>query len=416
MKHEPALRYALWKAYKKKCVYTDNIIENLDDLYIDHIIPISSSEEEVQRKIILYNLDPNFDVKKSIENLVPCLRFPNRRKGDKPFIERLELLYLEYANGHKVKVEQEKTRLLSSFEKNLKTTLEAHQRELLPPIKDASFKKYQKTIIDERLHSTYSYVNSDSEVMINAFIPSIYDEIGSCIIQFFNAESGIAELYHDQILKLISKLDTGGIEAVLPERKISNDSFFFVSLGTTHFYPSENAFMQLRTCLEHFLIEYKTFYEKFLAYLEIDEFKITEDKHYCILRRAYRSEWKKLMEYSWAHDLDKGNGPEYCFNRNRAQIICLDKEHGNIKFWLVPTHVSEINFRSFMYPDDDMEILWRLPSADDRHRIESGGVWTAKRTLEWINEILATREAVAIQDNRYINPIFKSFKKRWFWS
>ncbi len=82
------LRYAIWLAYEKKDVYSGRLIENFDDLEIDHIIPRSIDIDILKEKIIRYGLGGEFDVH-SIENLVPTFKVHNRQKGEMVFIPKI---------------------------------------------------------------------------------------------------------------------------------------------------------------------------------------------------------------------------------------------------------------------------------------------------------------------------------------
>jgi len=79
--HALALRVALWKAWGKRCFYSNEPIQ-FRFLEIDHIIPkrLGSSRVELLALFHRLGLADDFDLD-SFENLVPTLRPTNRHKG-----------------------------------------------------------------------------------------------------------------------------------------------------------------------------------------------------------------------------------------------------------------------------------------------------------------------------------------------
>ena len=59
----------------------------------------------------------------------------------------------------------------------------------------------------------------------------------------------------------------------------------------------------------------------------------------------------------------------------------------NIKFRLLPAN-SIKNEDSFLFPDDQLCILWEIPDTGSRKAIETGDVWTAQQTYEWLQKLL----------------------------
>ena len=46
------------------------------------------------------------------------------------------------------------------------------------------------------------------------------------------------------------------------------------------------------------------------------------------------------------------------------------------------------NEDSFLFPDDQLCILWEIPDTGSRKAIETGDVWTAQQTYEWLQKLL----------------------------
>lgn len=70
-KNDPIFREAIWGVYQKFCFYNKELIHNIYDLHIDHMLPESLTQEKLQKIIESYNLRPDYDLN-AIYNLVPA--------------------------------------------------------------------------------------------------------------------------------------------------------------------------------------------------------------------------------------------------------------------------------------------------------------------------------------------------------
>ena len=102
------LRYAIWQAHDRRCLYTGEYLEDFKALEIDHIIPESTPADILAEKIRIHNLGNDFNVKTSLTNLAPSTRLANAKKGKDPFPLQRETYYLEIVSR---KVEQVKANL-----------------------------------------------------------------------------------------------------------------------------------------------------------------------------------------------------------------------------------------------------------------------------------------------------------------
>ncbi|AMP98962.1 hypothetical protein AY601_2061 [Pedobacter cryoconitis] len=186
-------------------------------------------------------------------------------------------------------------------------------------------------------------------------------------------------------MEMVSDFRKRGIEYLLPEIP-SMDDKFFVTIYNSSIHLSTKAFLQLRAAFEDFLSEYDKQYRLFLDFLEIGDLEIVRDNKHCILKRINRYEWKQLLDYVSKYDLDRGKGPQFCFNQVGAQIICINLDLNICKFWLIPATISDRGMVSFIYLEDEMEVLWKIPAKSDRRNIESGGVYTAKKSENLQNQ------------------------------
>jgi len=381
------IRYAIWQAYKQRCVYTGKLIENFDDVEIDHIIPQDSNNEVIARKINLYELDSDFSIN-SFENLVLTFKLPNRLKSNKHFDESSERYFLSIAKSKKITIEHERLKLIKKLRREelltIKTVIQEQNVNYLPK---GEFKI--KRIIDIRddNYSTNFYSNSSLNVSINAHIPSKYNEIGSCVIEIKEIDTMIS-LTHVSIMELIKNKNRLGSLNYIFKGYSENNTKSFIIIGTNAVHLLNEVFEQLINLLEDFLNVYEVNYQIFETYIGSLNFKRSEDSDGYILESLNKFQWTKLLEYSKKYDLDNWSFKKYHFNYNENQIICLDKSFNNIVFWLIPGEIQLNSLSSFISGNINLEIIWRIPSIDDRIRIKSGNVWTAEQTYEWIMKII----------------------------
>ena len=97
-----------------------------------------------------------------------------------------------------------------------------------------------------------------------------------------------------------------------------------------------------------------------------------------MLLETSRENWRKLIQYARKFDTEQGTTSEYCFNSNDHHLLAISAQN-NIKFRLLPAN-SIKNEDSFLFPDDQLCILWEIPDTGSRKAIETGDVWTAQQT------------------------------------
>ncbi len=107
-------RMALWNIYQHKCFYCQEIIDRLDNMQVDHIIPkkfkLQKYAKEFQDVIIKLKLGDDFEID-SYHNLVPSHSGCNRRKWDILAEKRRTLTFLEDAERNLEKIKNEEKRL-----------------------------------------------------------------------------------------------------------------------------------------------------------------------------------------------------------------------------------------------------------------------------------------------------------------
>lgn len=107
-------RMALWNIYQHKCFYCQEIIDRLDNMQVDHIIPKKYKKKKFAKEFqIVKNelkLEDDFEID-SYHNLVPSHSGCNRRKWDIIADKRRTLTFLEDAERNIEKIKNEEIKL-----------------------------------------------------------------------------------------------------------------------------------------------------------------------------------------------------------------------------------------------------------------------------------------------------------------
>ncbi|WP_109830122.1 HNH endonuclease family protein [Reichenbachiella versicolor] len=388
------IRYAVWKAYDQRCAYTGHRIDNFDNLQIDHIIPRKSIQAMIDQKIVKYDLDQNFQIN-SLENLLPTTKRPNQQKGSRPLSANAEFFFIELARKKKFKVldEIEKfKRLEKNEELNALKKYWQEKWKFDQPVSTEIIRKHdefevsRKLTLRNDLYDTHHLWNSQKTLAMNGHLPSKFDEIGNCVIEFKNIETMIS-LTHYQIMSLIKQKESKGISDIIKYGNSYNDTRIFTVIESNAVHLKLQEFQDLVHVLDDFTTNYKKFYEEFEEFVDVLGLERKEDSDYYKLLTTTRDNWNRLLNYSNRYDLNNGTGNEYSFNYNGSTVICLDKKLNNIKFWLIPDTVENQSFESFKAPDNELNVLWRIPDTQDRIRMKDGDVWTAKQCKDWIYKV-----------------------------
>ena len=76
------LRYAIYLAHKRRCVYTGDLLCSFSEVTIEHIIREGTPDEYFAQKKKDYGLDDSFNLN-SLENLLPVKRLPYQTDREK---------------------------------------------------------------------------------------------------------------------------------------------------------------------------------------------------------------------------------------------------------------------------------------------------------------------------------------------
>lgn len=387
------LRYAIYLAHKRRCVYTGDLLCSFSEVTIEHIIREGTPDEYFAQKKKDYGLDDSFNLN-SLENLLPVKRLPNEQKGVRYFNSCNERFYLQLARWYKEKVQYELVRIKTYIKRdNLKMIKNIRCSDYQILIKE-KYKKGRKESLSEM---TSHFWKSTDNVALNGFLPSLYNEKGSCLISFTNSDFMVT-LSDEYINDLIKELEVQSLEACLFRGDTYENTKKFIILGGSSFHLDEISYYELLDVLQDYLMMYKQEYAKFEQFVEVGSFKKSETDGYYIIYETTREVWRSLINYSEKYDIDRGHGAEYCFNSNGNTI-------NNFKCYLIPEQVNDSSFSSLLYPDDRVAISWRLPYQTDREKIKTGELWTAKQSYIWLEKVLETIKVTQIStcENEHVN-------------
>lgn len=357
------LRYAIWVAYGKKDAYSIKLIEHFEEMEVDHIIPKSTPENILREKIALYGLGPTFTLD-AIENLVPTFKGYNRQKSGIPFNESSDHYFLGIAQGKSNRVRKELSKVVQ----------QQKQKEKI------QFKKSHRITHVEQYGFKSSYFNSDSLVALNAYLPSVYDEKGSCAIEFYEMGTMIA-LNHELILSLAKGFKENVLEEMILNYYNETTNTVFVIIGTSSLHFKREAYDQLLKILTDFLQEYDRFMEQFVRFWHLANFEPFKNEDQYKLLDIEKDDWGYLIAYTHQHDIDKNKTSEIMFHANVASLIAVEREPSVIKFFISRRTSSS----------GKILLIWHLPPKKERRYIKDGAVWHALQTLDWLKNVLSEK-------------------------
>jgi hypothetical protein len=381
------LRLAIWLAYDKRDVYSKKLIENFDDLEIDHIIPRSISADLLKERIINYCLGKDFNVH-SIENLVPTFKIHNRQKSDMIFNESNERFFLSIAASNKAKVENELGRIIKNNKTKAKRPF-GEKREVI----DAIF-----------YGSNPSYFYSKTFVSITAYLPSKFGQLGSCNIEFYEFGSMVS-FGHEAILTLVDAVKGSTLERCISYYYNNKSDSGFIKLGDTSIHLKKDAYYQLLTILNDFLIVYEDYNIKYEQFFGIARFPKTDSGEFFLLKQIKEDDWRFLLKYCSHHHETNPVGNEFHFTYHANCLIALcvdDSKETIVSFSVYPGSVDG--------SPDKVKLLWELPTLRQRKFIENGKVWTADRTANWLDHALSNKQETRISRGKSLLKRFSFLK------
>lgn len=406
MKEE--IRYALWMAHNKRCVYTGNLIDNYSNLEIDHIIPKSLPKDKYAK----HGLSSDYDIENSFDNLLPTTKWINSSlKRNRPFSLNTEKFFREIALKAIPRVENERIKFRNLLKKAEKEAISNHKKQW--EFEFSEIKKFEtkyEFTNREEFYLSNHYWNSKNSIAINAHIPSTYEEYGNCVIEIKNLDSMIS-LNHQEIIELIKQKKEQDISKVLKRGDSYNNTKTFTVIFTNAVHLPNSIFNDLMILLDHFLTVYEENQKRFIDKIQAVDLKKSETHEGFELMIINRNLWKRLLDYSRKYDIDNGDSQEFFFSYNGSYLIALDETRSHIRFTITPTRTENDWYDSFQYPDNEVKLIWNTPSTQDLSKIADGSVWTARQVYDWLTSTIKLLSVVDTnktkRKRRFISSILK---------
>jgi len=110
-----------------------------------------------------------------------------------------------------------------------------------------------------------------------------------------------------------------------------------------------------------------------------------------LLKEINVAEWNYLIRFSYLHDFGRKNSNSFYFDANPNYIVAVDRDKCVAKFKIKP----QAEFNSYL---NKVKLLWHVPEVMDRKYVDGGIVWTARQTLNWIDEMLDDMKKIDKQE------------------
>ncbi|HDR8383532.1 TPA: hypothetical protein QC222_004993 [Bacillus cereus] len=413
IKNQPAVRFAIWNAYNRRCAISKNLIENITDMEIDHIISVATFKDK--DKVRLYDLPENFELD-GLENLRPVLRVWNREKSNQDLPSGQVNLDLMKAKKLKKLVEREieKYHEEKKYALSIESIRESIQRKeiSLEEYMD-EIKGYKENFGDELIRIKNKFVNSievnSHSVRISAHLPRIREREGNCLFTFnsFYLRQVNITLTHEEILRTLYKGHKTPFHLSLRPYIIKNKlarklKTYTVTLGGCVFNLELEEVNHLIKAIDIFMESYIEAMKKIENELESNHFypllsNFNNYKLLCIPTNLY----EKILLFIRKHDYAHGDSNWHIFDAQGQGIKVYDKNKGKYRCFIYA--VTSNNNRHVWYSSNDsVWLVW------DYMTIEGEELWSAQKTYKWLVENLIPVVECAFKPKR--NALFNSRK------
>ncbi|MGK3613403.1 hypothetical protein WMZ06_04725 [Bacillus sp. SW7] len=393
LKNEPAVRYAIWTAYNRRCQITKNLIENITDMEVDHIISVDTFKNK--EKIEIYDLPKDFDVH-GLENLRPVLRAWNREKSNQELPSEQVILNLMKARKIKKLVEREiakfheEKKYALSIEaireaiQNKKITLEEYMDEI---------KGYQVDFGDEVIKFESEFNNSvevnSHSVRISGHLPRLEEREGSCLLTFnsFYLRQVNISLSHQEILKTLYRgyktpLTLSMRPYVMETTLYQELKTYSINIGGCVFNLELGEVKHLIRAIDIFMENYIEAIKKIENKIESNHFypmvhDLNNYKLICIPSNLF----EKIMLFIQKHDYAAGDSKWHIFDAHGSMIKVYDKNAGEYHCFIYPIADNNDGY-SWYNSNDRVWLVW------DYIGISAKELWSVQKTYRWLVEDL----------------------------
>lgn len=416
-KKNSLVRQAIWEVHKNKSCYSNNPLE-LKDMEIDHIIPESykNKKDNLERVIKECGLEDNFELD-SLLNLVPISKNENRQKSDTEFGLAAKLYYLEIARKNAPVIEKtiEKLKRTRNFDKN-KSMVKSYIDE------ESNNEKRQKII--ENIFSFISNEENDFDdieevyeldnepvfkkyvdrIGLEAIMPKYNNTETSCIIYFRTLKVRDCMILLDNktiLTELFTGLHTnpkyGARGFITFEQPLENNKNF-VNLENAYIHLGNNKLKLSSEDIYKFCKVIDTYADKYIEYiksieniLKTHKFPLSKRRNNYKLLTLTNEQWRKLVDFSFKHDVDSGYTDWNIFDRNRFYIkVYTNKKHNKYDIGYHAFFNRELDEDIVLHPElvaKDACITWEFVEDFENRNIESINEresWNADIAYKWL--------------------------------
>lgn len=402
---DPAVRYAIYKAYGEKCFYLDRPLDK--NFYtLDHIIPekYKKQPEALAQYLGKLGYIEPFHVD-SLENLVPAERLFNTRvKRDDllppvvawPYLKRAESkipFILKEIDKFNKKKDEEKALLELLAHANENSNREQYAKQVFDLItEEDSYFGGGKQVIRYG-EDAFIYKNATPNVHIYSLMPTLKQIDGTCLITFksLKIRDCMITFSHNQIINILFQGLHTNISLGMRRFIVGiQNEMVCLQFPNNRFFISIDEVQQLCDLIDDFVLDYINALQRLEVMLGIKIFKKAKywSKGYRLMKVDHTL-WNTLLRFSNEFDYQNGETEWHVFNRNNMFIQVQVQEQRLEKY--IGLHLRLVaercddNFLDFNQGNSKVWIVWDIGHFEnDPDLIQRNGYWDAVTTFEWL--------------------------------
>ncbi|MCF2643498.1 HNH endonuclease [Roseburia hominis] len=405
------LRQAMWKSYKKKCVYCGNLIQPRY-IEIDHILPVNEknikNNQDPDLKNYIEELKKKGFEKNSVENYMLCCTDCNKKKSNYQFNAANFRFYHEYAARHATDI----LRRIERIKRGINSFSDEKQKE-------SEVTKYK----EKELKCDLQLLNSGTQcyfkygkgnVRIDAYLPVDYEGTLCCLIFFKElCQTDIFLAYDEDIMK---KYFFSGYQTPFNSKERrwctfvkgeDGEIIYQMNLPPVKLNVSRKTFEQMAVICDKLYEEYIAQISIIDSILDISDFpKIS--KKACKLFAISEETYKILQKFIHNHNYQGApDNPYNIFDVGRYDgVVNLQR---NPKIIQPGDIYASIEFKQ-VEDNGYYDVIWspgyELDEPDKMENFDNKIKWTASYTYDWL-----INECIPKAFNEYYNKSKSKFQK-----
>ncbi|WCM62423.1 hypothetical protein [Paenibacillus polymyxa] len=435
---DPAVRYAIYKAYGEKCFYLDRPLDK--NFYtLDHIIPekYKKQPEALAQYLGELGYTETFHVN-SLENLVPAERLFNTRvKRDDllppvvawPYLKRAESkipYILKEIDKFNKKKDEEKALLELLAHANENSNREQYAKQVFDLItEEDSYFEGGKQVVRYG-EDAFIYKNATPNVHIYSLMPTLKQIDGTCLITFksLKIRDCMITFSHNQIINILFQGLHTNISLGMRRFIVGiQNEMVCLQFPNNRFFISIDEVQQLCNLIDDFVLDYINALQRLEIMLGITTFEKAKywSKGYRLMKVDHAL-WNNLLRFSNEFDYLNGDTEWHIFNRNNMFIqVQIQKQHlkKNIDLHLrLVAERCDDKLVPFNQGNSKVWIVWDIGHFEnDPDLIQRNGYWDAVTAFEWLADkfipyVIAHYNYKFVKRNKWSlkKPSFEDYK------